>query len=493
MSAVVLVALPLLIAVLLVLARSAAAARTAAVVGAMATFVVALLAQGSPAIELPWIPAFGAYFSLDAGQTGGVLAFVASLVMVPTVIYAALTVTTRAHGFLAALFAMWAGLMGLFLARDLVLFYVFWEVTLIPSLVMLGGWGLAQRRQALLKYLVYAIAGSFAMLLTVLAIKPLAGAASYRFGDLLAATSALDTLTQTWLFAGFAIAFAVKLPIFPVHHWLIDFHDQNHPSGAADVAGTLYKVGAFGLFAWALPLLPAGAATAAPLLLALAAITAAYAAIIATRQTNLKRLLAYASLSHMGIVAVGLFGLHAAGLSGAMYLLAAQMVTTGGLFLVSGMLHARRGTFDLGAYGGLARSAPALAAVTLLVLFASIGVPGLANFPGEFLALLGAFQASPAAAVIAVLAVIAAGVYGVNLYQRLYQGPEPTGAHDLRPLEVAVLAPIVLATVWLGVAPAPPLAVFDTDAAVTVTQQERVFTAPSEPPELAELARRTRP
>jgi len=164
-------------------------------------------------------------------------------------------------------------------------------------------------------------------------------------------------------------------------------------------------------------------------------------------------------------VAVGLFSLHLAGKTGSMALLAAQMVTTGGLFLVSGMLHDRRGTFEIDAFGGLARSAPTLASVTLVVLFASIGVPGLANFPGEFLALLGAYQAAPMAAVMAVLAVIAAGALGVNLYQRLFQGEARDKVRDVSPLEVAVFAPILALTLWLGVAPAANLAVFERDAA----------------------------
>lgn len=463
-------ALPVLVALLL-LATRGALARGLALAGAMGTFLAAALLPGSSAVVVPWIAGIGVYFALDGSGAGGFLAVVASLVMVPTVVWTVVRVGERPHQFLAALFAMWAGLIGLFLARDLVLFYVFWEVTLLPSLAMLAGWGLAQRRQAMLKYLLYAIAGSFAMLLTVLAIRPLAGAESYLFADLLATTSALDSVQQVWLFVGFVLAFAVKLPIFPVHHWLIDFHEQNHPSGVADVAGTLYKVGGFGLFAWALPLLPLGASIVTPYLLLLGAFTALYAAVIATRQTNLKRLLAYASLSHMGFVAVGLFGLHIAGLSGSMYLLAAQMVTTGGLFLLSGMLHARRATFDITAYGGLAASAPALAAVMLLVLFAGIGVPGLANFPGEFLALLGAFQASVFAGVLAVGAVIAAGVYGVNLYGRLFQGPQPNPVADLRPVEIAVLAPIVLATLWLGLFPAGPLALLDAEATITIEGQ----------------------
>jgi NADH-quinone oxidoreductase subunit M len=422
---------------------------------------------GSEPLRVPWIPGFGATISFDPGQAGGILALVATVVMGVTVLWAAARVEERSNRFLAALFAMWSGLMGLFLARDLVLFYLFWEATLLPSLAMLAGWGGPRRRQAMLKYLLYAVAGSFAMLLTIAGIKPLAGAESYLFTDLLAATVSLDVLTQTWLFAGFALAFAVKLPMVPLHHWLIDFHEQNHPSGAADVAGTLYKVGGFGLFAWALPLLPEGARQAAPLLLALGAFTAVYAAVIATRANHLKRLLAYASLSHMGIVAVGLFGLHLAGLSGAMYLLAAQMVTTSGLFLISGMLHDRRGTFEIESFGGLARTAPALAATSLVVLLAAVGVPGLANFPGEFLSLLGAYQAAPAAAVVAVLASIALGAFGVNLFQRLFQGETRERGHDVTPLEVAVFAPILALTLWLGVAPAQGLTTFERSLAPT--------------------------
>jgi NADH-quinone oxidoreductase subunit M len=172
-----------------------------------------------------------------------------------------------------------------------------------------------------------------------------------------------------------------------------------------------------------------------------------------------------------------------------MYLLTAQMATTGGLFLISGMLHARRGSFDTGSYGGLAASAPALAAVTLLVLFASIGVPGLANFPGEFLALLGAFQASVAAGVVAVLAVIAAGVYGVNLYQRLYQGGQSAPVKDLDLLEAVVLVPVIAATLWLGVAPAAQLRTFEADASVTVTRILQSEAVPDAPVTLGEVGR----
>ena len=466
MIAAMMVLLPLAVAVALMLAPKPKVHRPLAMAGVVLTLALGLLADGaSGRLEVPWIDAIGTWIALDATASGGVLARIAAAVMLPTVLWAGARVDHRPNLFLAWLLATLAGLNGIFLARDLVLFYVFWELTLLPSLALLGGWGLTHRRAAMIKYLLYAVAGSFAMLISVLAIRPLSGAAGYRFDQLLAAAPQLDALTQAWIFAGFAFAFAIKLPVFPLHAWLIDVHEQNHVSGAADVAGTLYKVGGFGLFAWAIPLLPDGATVLAPLGLALGAFTAVYGALIATRHAHLKRVLAYASLSHMGIVAVGLFSLHLAGKTGSMALLAAQMVTTGGLFLVSGMLHDRRGSFELDAFGGLARSAPTLASVTLVVLFASIGVPGLANFPGEFLALLGAYQAAPMAAVIAVLAVIAAGALGVNLYQRLFQGEARDKVRDVSPLEVAVFAPILALTLWLGVAPAANLAVFERDAA----------------------------
>ncbi len=457
--------IPAIAALLLAFARSAVAARTVALASTLLTFIAALFLAGDPGVSWLWLPGFGAYVELSPAGASSVLILVAALVMIPTAFYAGLRVEERTGAFLALLLAMQASLNGLFLAKDLVVFYLFWEATLIPSLLMLGVWGGPERRQATFKYLLYAVAGSFLMLVAILALKPLSGAASYRFADLLAATPLLDFETQLWLFLGFTAGFAVKLPLWPLHSWLIDFHEQNHPSGAADVAGTLYKVGAFGFFAWALPLLPDAARAVTPVLLALAAFTALYAALIATSQTNLKRLLAYASLSHMGMIGVGVFGLHLAGLNGAMFFLAAQMLSTGGLFLVGGMLHARRGTFELDAYGGLAKSAPMMAALTLFLLFTSIGVPGLANFPGEFLSLLGGFQQSPwLVALLATPAVIAAGVYGVNLYQRLFQGEAREGTRDLSGLETLVFIPLLAGILWLGLAPNAPLTRIEAQA-----------------------------
>lgn len=434
-----------------------------------ATFLLALFLPGSSGLSAPWIPGFGVTFTLEPTGAGVVLALAAALTMIPTVLVAARRVERDPNVFVALLLLMQAGLAGVFLARDLVAFYVFWEVTLIPSLLLLGAFGREKRRAAVLKYLVYAVAGSFLMLISILAIKPLSGAISYRFSDLMAATPQLPAATQVWLFIGLAIGMAVKLPMWPLHSWLIDFNEQNHPSGAADVAGTLYKVGGFGFFAWAIPLLPLGVERVGPVLLVLATVTALYGAIAATAQTDMKRLLAYASLSHMGIVGVGIFGLHLAGLNGAIFLLAAQMLSTGGLFLISGMLYERRHSFDLDRFGGLAKSAPALASLSLFVVFAAIGVPGLGNFPGEFLSLLGAYQHHPWLGGLATLSVIAAGVYGVNLYQRLFQGEEREATRELGALEAFALIPLIAGILWLGLAPAPQLERIQNQSQLIVT------------------------
>ncbi len=466
--------LPLLAAFMLMLPSPPRVKGTLALAGTALTFVASLFLSTSAPVEMLWLPGLNVYFLLDPAGAASALIPVAAFVMIPTVLYATNKVTKHPGAMLALLLSMQAGVNGIFLAKDLVLYYIFWEVTLIPSLLMLGVWGGKARRQTAVKYLLYAVTGSFLMLVAILALRPLAGAESYRFADLIAVTPNLDLQVQLWLFTGFALAFAVKLPLWPLHSWLPDFHEQNHPSGVADVAGTLYKVGGWGFFAWALPLFPDAARAASPVLMGFAAFTAVYAAMIAVSQTHLKRLLAYASLSHMGVVGIGIFGLHIAGLSGAMYMLAAQMVTTGGLFLISGMLYERRESFELDRFGGMAKSAPTLAAISLIILFASIGVPGLANFPGEFMSLLGAFQTSAWFGGFATLAVIAAGIYGVNLYQRLYQGKaEPGPVADVNRLELLVLVPLLAATIWLGVFPNPQLRAIEIQSEVVQSQLNR--------------------
>lgn len=470
--------IPLLAGAFLTVCRSTLLARLIALAAAAATLIVALATEPGTALSLPWLPQAGVGIDLAWSGAGRVLATTAAFVLVPTVWYSGFRVTHRTGVFLGLLLIMQSFLNVMFLSQDLLVFYIGWEAALIPSVIMLGVWGGSGKRRAAMKYLMYAVTGSFLMLVSIIATKLMSGAASFHVSDLLPATASLPAGTQVLLFLGFSAAFAVKLPLFPLHAWLPDFHEQNHPSGAADVAGTLYKSGAFGFFAWAIPLLPVGAELVGPWLLGLAAFTAIYAALAAIAQSELKRLLAYASLSHMGIIGAGVFSLQTEGMNGAMLLLAAQMVSTSALFLLAGMLGERRGTFELDAYGGIARSAPALAGFTLFAIFASIGVPGLGNFPGEFLSLMGAFMSSPVPGVLATLAVIAAGVYGVNMYQRLFQGPEARPAGELRFAELLTVLPLALGIIWFGIAPATAVNSIAEDTARNRGQLELVLEQP---------------
>lgn len=481
MMNVLLILVPLLTALLVALTRkSSRLVQATAFIGGVATFLLTLNLDGAEPFIGRWLPGVGVSFALDSGGASAVLLLVAALVMIPTLQFASKQ-GEQSGAFVALLLVAHAGLNGIFLARDLVVFYVFWEATLIPGLIMLGLFGGQKRVAALVKYLVYAVLGSFVMLIAIIATKTLSGAASFHITDLMIATTSLTFETQVWLFIGFAVGMAVKLPIWPLHSWLITFNEENHHSGVADIFGTLYKVGGFGFFLWALPMLPLGAEAVSPYLLALGVITAVYGAFAAAGEKHLKRFLAYASLSHMGIVAAGLFALDMVGASGAIYLLAAQMASTGALFLMSGFLYRRYQTFDLAAYGGLAKSAPAFAAISLLMIFASIGVPGLSNFPGEFMALMGTFQTSTALGVLAIATVITAGAYGVNLYHKIFLGGERAVKRDLSAFELALFVPFIVSVIWLGFFSYPHLRNIDQHTNMIEIQMERAHTPTLEP------------
>lgn len=476
-----LILVPLLTALLVALVRkSSRLVQAVAFIGGIGTFLLTLNLQGAEGFNAPWLPGVGVSFALDSGGASTVLLLVAAIVMIPTLQYASRQ-GVSSGALVALLLLSHAGLNGIFMARDLVVFYVFWEATLIPGLIILGLFGLEKRVPALVKYLAYAVLGSFVMLISIIATKVLSGAPSFHITDLMIATPSLTFETQVLLFIGFAVGMAVKLPIWPLHSWLITFNEQNHPSGVADIFGTLYKVGGFGFFLWALPLLPLGAEAVAPYLLALGVITAVYGAFAASGEKHLKRFLGYASLSHMGIVAAGLFALDIVGATGAIYLLAAQMASTGALFLMSGILYRRYQTFDMDAYGGLAKSAPAFAGISLLMIFASIGVPGLGNFPGEFMALMGTFQTSAFLGVLAIATVITAGAYGVNLYQRIFLGGQRDKKGDLSAFELALFVPFIVMVIWLGFFSQPHMAKIEQHSQMIELQLDRAHMPTLEP------------
>jgi len=447
----VLIFLPLVFGIAALLAP--ARARTLGLAGAAAALVLGLvgfaayLGGADGAFQTPLLAEAGVYYAVAWDGVGAVL----MLAVVVTTFIALLAAHDVPSAMVGLVLLMESGLLGILAARDLVLFYVFFEATLIPSLLMLGLFGGSGRLRALVKFAIFTLVGSLLMLAGILAVRYLGGAPSFLLDDLVA--HPLAGAAGTWAFAAFLIAFMVKTPLFPLHVWLPDFHAENHPSGLADAMGTLYKVGLFGLFRWALPLFPEAFALFQPWLLALAALTALGAAWTAYAQTDWKRLLAYGALSHMGVGALGLFSGTPEGALGAIFLLAASAVYTGALFLFAGSMHRRFGTLDLRPTSGLAKSAPALAALGLILVLAMVGLPGLSGFPGEFMNLLGAWQASPVWTFVGFLAVIAAAAYALGAYQQIFHNAPDKPADDLDAFEWQWGALATLVIVFMGVYP----------------------------------------
>ena len=422
---------------------------------------LALWASGGPSggtglFTAPWVPALGITYTLQLSGASLALALVTAFMSFIAILYASRRIPNPGP-MLAMILAMETGLIGLFAARDLILFYVFFEWALIPALLMLAVYGREKRMSALVKFAAYTLLGSLLMLVSFIGYKALGGSPTFALPDLRA--HPVTGPAQTWLYLGFLAAMAVKLPLWPLHAWLPDFHEQNHDSGVPDVMGTLYKVGGYGLFQFGITLFPQASLELRPVLMGLAAFTALYAAWIAFRQTNWKRLLAYAGLSHMGIVALGVFSLNEIAVTGALYLLAFQALYTGALFLSAGMLQGRVGSLDT-RVGGVMTQAGTLGGLTLGLWFASIGVPGLAGFIGEFSVLLGAYQVYPWLAFVAGLVTIAAAAYALTAFQHTFWQARPLGGvrvPDLRGPEWLVLGLPLAVALLFGVYSAPAL------------------------------------
>jgi len=364
--------------------------------------------------------------------------------------------------FMALLLILESGLMGVFLAVDLVLFYLFWEVMLLPMVFLIGIWGEAGRRRAAIRFFLYTLAGSLAMLLAMIALYLLHGeqTGSYSFALAELARTQL-TLTQEYLlFGGFLLAFAIKAPLVPFHTWQPEALSESPAVGALDLTGLLLKTGIYGLLRFALPLFPHAAQACLPLLAALALGGLFYAAWCAYGEDDVKRILAYSSISHLGLVVLGLAAWNATAWQGSIVLMVTHGLTTGALFALVAMLRQRTGTRSLAELGGLWGAAPGLSACFLLFALASLGLPGLANFPGEILVLLGTFRAQPLWALLALPGLVFAAAYLLRLVQGTLWGPAPAGRGamaDLTLREWLILIPLALLTVWLGLHPAPLL------------------------------------
>jgi NADH-quinone oxidoreductase subunit M len=412
--------------------------------------------------DVTWIPRFGIRYTLAMDGISLLLVGLTAFLQMIAVLVA-WPEQRRVPLFMALLLILESGLMGVFLAVDLMLFYLFWEVMLLPMVFLIGLWGEAQGRAAAVKLFLYTLAGSLAMLIAMIALFLLhgeqSGSYSFALADLMQTRL---TLTQEYLlFGGFMLAFAIKAPLVPFHTWLPDALSESPACGAVDLTGLLLKTGIYGMIRFALPLFPNAAQAALPLLAVLALAGLFHAAWSAYRQDDLKRLLAYSSISHLGLVVLGLAAWNATAWQGSILLMVTHGIVTGALLAIVAMVRSRTGSRDLTELGGLWGTAPCLSAGFLLFALASLGLPGLANFVGEILVLLGTFRVQPLWALLALPGLVMAAAYLLRLVQGVLWGVAPSAQPamaDLTGREWLVLAPLAVLTVMIGLYPAPLLA-----------------------------------
>lgn len=406
----------------------------------------------------PWIPSLHVAFAFGLDGLGLLLLALTSFLGIVAVAASWSSVSEAVGFFHFNLLAVVAALVGIFTATDLFLFYVFWEVLLVPLYFLIALWGYVPRRTfAAVKFFLFTQASGLLLLLAILGLhfahERATGVSTFDYFALL--DTPLAPSTALLLMLGFFVAFAVKLPVVGLHTWLPDAHGEAPTAGSVHLAGLVLKVGAYGLLRYTVPLFPAAAARFAPVAMALGVAGILYGALVAYGQTDLKRLVAYTSVSHMGFVLVGVFAWNPLALQGALVVMLAHGISTSALFVLAGDLSARLHTRELSRMGGLWATAPRMGGFTLLFALASLGLPGLGNFVGEILVLVGAWQVSPVIAVLGAVGFVFATVYSLALVQRVFLGPNRTGVAiaDSTARELAIMAALTAAILWLGVAP----------------------------------------
>jgi NADH-quinone oxidoreductase subunit M len=411
--------------------------------------------------KAPWFPEWGISYFIGIDGISLLLLLLTTLLTVLCVLSSWESIKDRVKEYFITFLFLETAMIGTLCALDLVLFYVFWELMLIPMYLLIGIWGGPRRIYAAIKFFLFTMVGSVLMLLAVLGIYfyyfSTTGAYTFNLLDLQKANLPLDL--QYWLFAAFALSFAIKVPMFPVHTWLPDAHTEAPTAGSVILAGVLLKMGTYGFLRFAIPLFPRAALDAVPLMSILAIIGIVYGALVSMMQTDLKRLIAFSSVSHLGYVMLGMFAFNMQGLEGSIYQMLNHGISTGGLFLIVGMIYDRRHTRMIADFGGLSTPMPLLAVFFMIITLSSVALPGTNGFVGEFLILFGAFKANMVYGIIATTGVVLGAVYMFWMFQRVMFGEvkreENKKLKDLGPREVVILCTIVFFVILMGVYPKP--------------------------------------
>ncbi len=444
------------------------AIRTLALAVSTVTFLLSLplftsFDASSPDMQfeqnLPWMPSLGISYHVGIDGITLFLVLLTTFLTPISILASWNSIERRVKEYFIFMLLLETGMLGVFVALDLFLFYVFWEVMLVPMYFIIGVWGGERRIYAAVKFFLYTMVGSVLMLVAIISLYSLNGGTTFDFPAILSnvqnGTLNLSSDQQYWLFLAFFVAFAIKVPLFPFHTWLPDAHVEAPTAGSVILAGVLLKMGTYGIIRFCLPLFPEATAELTPLISTLAVIGIIYGALVAMVQTDLKKLVAYSSVSHLGFVVLGIFAMNPQGMEGAIYQMLNHGVSTGALFLIVGMIYERRHTRLIDEFGGLATPLPVLSTFFMIVTLSSIGLPLLNGFVGEFLILLGSFQANVTHTVLATSGIILSAVYMLWMYQRVIFGETRNEKNkrlrDLDSREKLILVPIVILIVWMGV------------------------------------------
>jgi NADH-quinone oxidoreductase subunit M len=425
--------------------------------------------------NIAWLPEFGIGYRVGVDGIS-VLFVLLSTALTPICIVASWdSIKTRVREYMAAFLILETMMVGMFSATDFVIFYMFFEGVLIPMYLIIGIWGGPRRVYASIKFFLYTFTGSVLMLLALLAMWQQA-----QTTDMTVLThTAFSAHMQTWLFLAFLASFAVKVPMWPVHTWLPDAHVEAPTAGSVILAGVLLKMGAYGFLRFSVPMLPIAAAHFAPLMFALGVIAVIYTSLVALAQEDMKKLIAYSSVAHMGVVTIGIFTFNIQGIDGALVQMLSHGIVSAALFLCVGVIYDRMHTREIARYGGLGDRMPAYAFVFLFFTMASIGLPGTSGFVGEFLVLVGAFQVNFWLALLGSLGMVLGAAYMLYLYRRVIFGKitrdDLRNILDLSPREIGIFAPMVVLTLWLGIYPSSFTNFFNASVSAMVQQHQQAM------------------